>query len=171
MQFVDNLTICTLDSMSIGGLPYASEPASATWPASNRAILVPFRLWKPHTIAKVFVANGAAVSGNIDVGVYDEKFTRLVAAGSTAQAGTSVNQVFDVTDTQIGPGLFYLACALDNTTGAVLRSSLQTQFCRAVGVVQMASAFVLPATITPAAPASDYVPLLGVTFRSGIVVT
>jgi hypothetical protein len=57
----------------------------------------------------MLVLNGATASGNMDVGIYDYAGTRLVSSGSTAQSGTSAFQDFDITDTLLGPGIFYLA--------------------------------------------------------------
>src|ERR1044072_5106370 len=121
-----------------------SAPSSAVFPAANRALYVPFRLSDPITVVKMFVLNGATVSGNIDVGIYDAVGTRLVSKGSTAQAGTSAIQEFDITDTRLGPGLFYMAVAMDNGTATLFRKSINNFFLRAAGMFQQASAFALP---------------------------
>lgn len=161
------ITISTLSLLAKGADAHFVAPNSATWPAANRAIFVPFRTAVPILVRQLFNCNGATASGNIDVGIYDRVGTRLVSAGSTAQAGTSVLQVFNVTDTLIGPGQFYFAVALDNTTGTITRQAppnvLQT---RALGLVQMASAFPLPATATFATVANVHIPLCGLTTKT-----
>jgi hypothetical protein len=106
--------------------------------------------------------NGATAANNIDVGIYDAAGTRLVSAGSTAQAGTSDLQLFDVTDTLLGPGLFYFAVSFDGTTGTVFRHVVSQNFGQALGVCQQtASAHPLPATATFAANAFQIVPTCG----------
>lgn len=142
--------------------------ASGTWPVANKAIFVPFEVFEPITIVKLFVENGTAVSGNIDVGIYDFKGTRLVSSGSTAQSGTSAIQEFDITDTLLLPGLYYLACVLDNTTGTLFRWSPSSSLCKALGVCEQTSAFPLPSTATFAMPTSALVPPLFATQRSVI---
>jgi hypothetical protein len=100
-----------------GAVPGATGLGSATFVAANRAIFQPFRVAEPCVIKQLYVHNGATASGNIDVGVYSMDGTQLVSTGSTAQSGTSNLQVFDVTDTLIGRGAYYVAVAMDNTTG------------------------------------------------------
>lgn len=139
---------------------------SGTHPAANRAIFVPFRNSEPMLVRQLAHYNGSAVSGNIDVGIYDHRGTRLISAGSTAQSGTSVWQLFDVTDTTIGAGLFYFAVALDNTTGTSTRHNLATSIGQLLGCMQMASAFPLPATATFAAIAATGVPSVVATGRT-----
>ena len=102
--------------------------------------------------------NGSTASGNIDVGIYDLGGAKLVSIGSTAQAGTSAYQVFDITDTTLYPGQYYMAVAMDGTTGTLVRWSPGAQECRNLAMQQMASAFPLPATATFASVASSYIP-------------
>lgn len=141
------------------GLPLFSA-ASATYPAANRALLVPFHIEMPILITLLLSANGATASGNIDVGIYSADFTRIVSAGSTAQSGTNAAQTFNIADVILGAGDYYLAVAMDNTTGTLFRQNLGVQPTRRAGVLQMASAFPLPATITPATIASSYLPII-----------
>lgn len=163
-------TITTFDYFSVGteDRVITSDPSSATWVSANRAILVPVYLPDWGTVVKLFIANGSAVSGNIDMGLYDESFARLASIGSTAQSGTNDLQVFDITDTTIGPGRYYLAAAMDNTTGTVLRNGSSLYGQRASGLCQMASAFPLPSTITPASMANAFLPLMGLTYRTTV---
>lgn len=123
--------------------------SSAVWPSANQALYVPFWTPVPLVIARILVLNGAAVSGNLDVGIYDQDGTRLVSSGSTAQAGVSDVQEIDITDTLVGPGRFYAALALDNTTGTNLFfGSNSANQVRLLGVLLQASAFPLPAVAT-----------------------
>ena len=143
--------------------------ASATWVTANAAIYVPFRIAQPLTVVKLFMLNGAAVSGNVDVGIYGISDagtpTRMVSSGSTAQSGVSVIQEFNITDTLIGPGLFYLALAVDNTTATFLRQVTLIANLELLGAAQQATAFPLPATATFAVVTSSYLPMFGLTGR------
>lgn len=135
--------------------------ASLAWPAANRACYTPFVLHNPTVARQLFVANGATVSGNIDVGIYDYGLNLIVSAGSTAQAGTSTIQLFDIADTALPAGVYYLAVALNNGTGTTLRSAIATNAARIIGIFQQATAFPLPSSATPAIYAGSMVPLAG----------
>ena len=163
-------TITTFDYFSVGVEDRAitSDPSSATWVAANRAILVPVYIPDWGTVVKLFMANGTVVSGNIDMGLYDESFNRLVSIGSTAQSGTSDLQVFDITDTTIGPGRYYLAGVLDNVTGTVMRNGSSLYGQRASGLCEMGSAFALPTTNTPGSMSNAFLPLMGLTYRTTV---
>jgi hypothetical protein len=92
---------------------------------------------------QLFVANGSAVSGNFDLGIYDAAGTRLVSIGSTAQSGTTALQAATISPVPLSPGLYYFGLALDNTSGAVLGHTSNAG--RATGARMLASAFPLPA--------------------------
>lgn len=132
--------------------------ANAVWPTSNLAILVPFVVSYP-TLVRSIVVNIGASSGNLDAGIYDADFTKVVSLGSTASPGTGVREFTALTDTTLMPGLYYMALAADNTTITFNRGAPLAQIVQAAGAVQMAAAFPLPTTITPAA-ASAYLPLI-----------
>lgn len=133
---------------------------SATFPAANRAILVPFNVYETIRVVRMAVANGAATAGNLDLGIYTADFTRLTSSGSTAQSGTSALQTVTV-EASLTPGLYYMAIAMSSASAQVLRLAPLAAFCQSWGMRQMASAFPLPTTITPAAPASSYLPIFG----------
>jgi hypothetical protein len=145
---------------------FRGNPTSTAWPTANKAIFSPFYLSAPITVAQLFVTNGTVVSGNIDVGLYAVDGTRLASAGTTAQAGTSTLQVFNITDIRIGPGVYYLAVALDNTTGTVegiTAATIGTAMLRAIGYAEQTTAFVLPATATLATLTANLAPICGLT--------
>lgn len=139
---------------------------STTWPTANLALYCPIVLDDLMLVKNIIIANGAAVSGNVDVGIYAADGTRLVSSGSTAQAGTNVSQVFDVTDTQLGPGLYYLAIALDNTTGTVFGKTIVAAIGQLAGMAQQASAFPLPATATFASLTALVHPNIGIATKT-----
>lgn len=113
---------------------------SAVWHNANSTIYTPVLVQRKRTVKRLYAFNGAAVSGNCSIALYSSSaqydgspperygyvalqlpYTRLTASGSVAQAGTNVWQAFDVADVVLAPGLYWLAYALDNTTGAVMR--------------------------------------------------
>lgn len=160
-------TISTQSIGSIGDIARVGTPASGTWPSANRGIFIPFRTTAPITVRQLFVYNGATAAGNIDMGIYDAVGTRLVSIGPTAQSGTSVLQIFDITDTQIGVGMFYLALVCSLGTATVMRSSLTPAgFTQAMGIMQQASVGTLPANATFAASAFTIIPVCGLTTRT-----
>lgn len=130
-------------------------PASTAWPSANLAIFVPMRIPVPVTVYKLVVGAGATAAGNFDVGIYDAGGNRIVSSGATAK-GASVEHILDITDTRIGPGLFYLAMSADGTNNYLLvtptgTSPVPLQKARLYGVMGVASSYVLPATVTFAA--------------------
>lgn len=140
--------------------------ASAVWPAANRAIFIPFSLVESHTYVRACLANGATLSGNFDIGVYDLDGNRLFSTGTQAQAGTA-NVIRAITiNWLINPGVYYLALAIDNVTATVISTGTGATNLRGVGAKQMTSGFVLPATATFAALASSYFPLFGISEKS-----
>lgn len=151
-----------------GTMPFwtRANGGSAAWPAANRAIYMPVRIPVPGLVQQVWWENGATVSGNVDLGLYDHVGTRLFSTGSTAQAGTSAKQAVDVADVLVGPGLFYLALACSSATATMINydpaSTLMAKF---AGLYTQASAFALPATATFATPASGYVPYCALALR------
>jgi len=162
-----------LSSMSVASVGSvilkAAGTGAAAYPTANQAIFVPFRIAHPIVVTQLFALVNSS-SGNIDMGIYDAFGTKIVSIGSTAMAGSSVLQAFNITDTKIGPGLFYLAIALDNNTGQLIRVTFTAAAAmKALGLAEMATAFALPATATFATAASNYLPIIGLTTRSSVL--
>jgi hypothetical protein len=144
------------DLLGVGG-----TFAAAAWPAVNRALYIPFYLDQLTIFDRIVVFSSAA-AGNVDVGLFNGlSFAKLVSSGSTAVVAGY--QPIAVTATTLPPG-FYLWGMSSDTAGAT-----QTWFRWApadlarvliTGVKQEAAAFPLPATATPASPASTYVPFI-----------
>lgn len=148
-----------------------TAPASSTWPAANRALYIPLLVTEDITVTKLWVRNGTTASGNIDMGIYDSAFSRQVSIGSTAQAGTNVIQEFNIADTAITAGQYYIGIAMDNTTGTTFRYSAAgggAAIVQGWGMAQEASAFALPATATPADLASSFMPICGIATRTQV---
>ena len=105
-------------------------------------------------------------TGKIDVGIYTVDGGRLVSSGSVIQTDANSLQEFDITDTAIGPGLYYMAVSLDNTTNTLFRYSTNAQNAKGFGLLQQASAHALPASATYAALTESIIPLIGLTTRT-----
>jgi hypothetical protein len=141
---------------------------STAWPSANRAYFVPFRLPYEVTVQHAWVLNGATVSGNVDIGIYSVDGTRIASTGSTAQAGTSAVQSISLSAT-LGPGLFYMALAVSNTTATVYKASVPGASMQMMGCAMQNSALPLPATATLISVTSaggNYLPEFGICMRS-----
>ena len=135
---------------------------STAWTLANVAIFQPTYLETDAWCRQLYVGNGATVSGNIDVGLYTMDGVKITSAGSTAQAGTSALQIFNVADIYLAAGWYYLAVALDNTTGTVLCTTTWTAaFGQLVGMAEMTAAFALPAQATLASYTRTLQPRVG----------
>jgi hypothetical protein len=145
-----------------------SDVTDVLYPQANMAIYIPFFLQHPMVFDRLFSENGDVVSGNIDVGIYDAGKRRIVSAGSTVQTGTAGTQLFDVGSFTLGPGLYFMATALDNITGKFMALTFTSGLgvYKSLGIYQQSSAFPLPATATFATPTQNYLPLIGLTPRS-----
>ena len=139
-----------------------------TWPAANRALYMPFIVEVPVTAYQLAV-EVTVQSGNCDAGIYNEQGTRLVSAGSTAVAAAGL-QTFNITDTALTPGVYFMAMNVDNTTAAFVRSvSLNAPWLQMLGMQQQAvGAVALPDPATFANPASAYVPTMAVALKATI---
>ena len=164
-------TVYTLSREAVGAAigALAAVPAvSATWPTANVTIYVPFQVDVDSEVVQVFLFNGAAVSGNFDIGVYNFSGTKLGALGATAQAGVGVVQAVTVANIALtADSTYYLALWFSNTTATTFRVlSGNLGHLRALGVLQETNAAGLPTNFTPVAVAQDYLPCFGVTFKT-----
>lgn len=149
--------------------------ASSVFTSASRARLFPFVLAQTFTPAAVFAFNGVVVSGNLDIGIYTEGFSRVWSSGSTAQAGTSTKQAIAYTGPALAPGRYFMAVVLDNATGTLMGlvpgTLLAAQLMSGLGYAAQAAAFALPATVVPVAAGSlgtadAYVPMVGLSARA-----
>lgn len=146
----------------------ATSFASNAWDTANNAYYVPFHVDHTIRVKSMALFNGTTVSGNFDLGIYDDDGaggrpgTRLVSTGSTAQSGITRWQAADVADVDLAPGWYYLAAAMDNVVAFVhsnnLQTSASTPVLRMFGVSQESAAFPLPAVATPVALTRLFVP-------------
>jgi hypothetical protein len=165
---VDALVISPACPQALGNFFNAAgyTLSSTAWLTANRCSSIPFSVYAPITIVKMFVINGATVSGNIDVGIYDFWGKLLVSKGSTAQSGINAIQSFDITDTLLNPGHYYMAVVLDNTTGTLQMWTPSASIYRSEGVFETTSSFPLPDPMGFGSPSMSRVPFVGLTQRT-----
>ncbi len=170
VQPFNRVVISSLSPESIGAEMATQNLSTApiAWPATDRAFYVPFLVYAPLIAVKMICVNAGTVSGNVDLGIYDDQQDQLVHMGSTAQSGTTAVQSFDITDTTLEPGVYYMAMNMDNTTGTVIAAAPVTVGASsALGVLsQDVGALALPSPAVFATPASAYVPVIAITART-----
>jgi len=139
--------------------------ASGVWPAATRTLYIPVQVEQTCIAYQMATYNGTVAAGNTDVGIMDENGARLVSIGPTAQAGTSVVQVFDIADTTLTPGTYLIACGQTLGTSTFFRTQPSAIILRACGVRQEAVS-TIPATATFANVTAAYVPHVVVALKS-----
>lgn len=172
-----SITVNPMGYEEIGGamrMLGGTAPASIAWPTSNLVILEPFTLNQTTNFLCLAVANGAAVSGNFDIGIYDDgagtsTVNRLVSSGSTAQSGTNVPQSVSAAFT-LPAGNYYAALCFDNTTATTWAKNASAAIAlQGFGYAQVTNgAVTLPSTLTLALMASVYMPIFGPSQRSAV---
>ena len=141
---------------------------AAAWPSANLAIYVPVSVTEQITVYQMSIEVGAQ-AGNFDVGIYNEGGTRLVSSGSTV-VGAAGLQPFNITDTILSPGIYYLAGVCSTvTTATFLSGAPDLKIARTCGVQQQATALPLPATATFANLGSAYIPRISAHFMVATV--
>lgn len=151
---------CSLASVPAAGS--GGNTSSGAWPAVSFILYYPFFIRSPKTYVVAFWMNGAAVSGDLDMGLYNaDGTTKLFSLGSTAQAGVNAVQQATVSWGPLDPGRYYWAMVADNTTATFHRVGPSTTHMRCAGVRQQASTFPLPASATFAAPTATFMPAIG----------
>jgi hypothetical protein len=147
-----------------GGL--GSFNTAAVWPAANRAIYESFSVETTITVTGMML-NVSVQSGNLDVGIYDINAARLVSKGSTAVA-VAGPQLVDITDTELTPGVYFMAMCVDNVVASFNREgNTDIQTLRTCGVQEQAvGAVTLPNPATFANPSATYLPFLSLALKT-----
>ena len=169
LPFYDGgITISPFSKECLAMMPSTlAAPSSAVYPNANRAIAFPFRIGAPLLVQVMWTFNGGAVAGNVDVGIYDYGFRLLVSSGgAVAQAGINQIQTYNVTDTLLGPGVYYLAISESSAASTFFRYAQSWYFLGLMGVTHMAAANPLPAIFVPSLAGYSYQPMFGLCARS-----
>ncbi len=152
---------------SIGryAIPHFAVAETVGWPSNNLILYVPVRIPEDTTVKRLFWANGNAVSGNVECGLY-QGTTRLFTSGTQTQTTTNVLQFTNITDQPIDAGLYYMALQLASTSGRIVRASPGTAFLTSQGVMsEAAGGFGLPATATFVKYTAGFLPAFGLDLR------
>lgn len=138
-----------------------NAPASGTV-TQNQAYFFPFRLDVGRTAVKMFAMNGATANGNTDVGIYDDQFNYLISSGATLQSGTNAIQEFDITDTYLPPGLYWMALSSSSATATFFRVAAATDEAALSNVAgyQQATAHPLPTSAATPVITTEAAPLI-----------
>ena len=141
---------------------------STAWGTASLGLYIPVFLGVAARVFKMSTMNGATLGGNTDIGIYNERGTRLVSSAPTAQAGISTIQTFDITDTLLAPGIYYLALANTTTTATYLCSPSAAIRLRACGCLEQTglSSGTLPATATFATWTRAFCPVVVAHYES-----
>lgn len=148
-----------------GMIVTGSLSLTVNWVA-NVAVFVPFTLERSIHVKRMFTINGTSINGNVDVGIHTFDSARIISSGSVAQAGTSVAQYIDITDTYLSPGWYYMSIALSSSTGRIAQvNALNGRYGGLIGLRQMATAFPIPAN--PTFASSNLMPFVGMELAVG----
>lgn len=162
-DFSTTQIITSWDFLTLGltALGQGGSTSATGWQTQNRAIYMPVLVKKPLTIDTFFASNSGA-SGNFDVGLYLPDGTKIASTGSTGQSANTFQKV-TVTAFNITPRLYYLAAAMDNTTGGMTFFGAvgSANVLDALGVKQQSTAFALPSPATFATISDTRIPLVG----------
>ena len=133
---------------------------NTAWPAANRAIVLNMLIprYVAFTRVRFIVGNQ---SGNMDIGIYDNGFTKLYSTGSfavplttTAPADIALPAMWT-----LNPGNYYLAMSVDNIVAQFRTYSLAEQVTKYRAIVN--AAFPLPASLgTPTFSQTVTLPIL-----------
>lgn len=148
----------------------ANAATTALGWVANTALYIPFMLPWPYPVRRVFWSNASSITTtNRDFGIYTADGTRLYSTGSTAASGVNLLQYVTPTQFLLAPGRYYMAIVTDTSTGARggTGATLAVTAREAMaGPLQEASAFPLPATMTPATITLTAFPICGFTLTS-----
>jgi hypothetical protein len=146
------ITPFSAEAMEFDGLRLqnaSTNPADGGVTA-NLLFAYPVSITEPYRIRRFFIVNGSlTMTGNIDIGVYDEAFVRLVSTGATAQAGAGTLQQI-AADYTLNPGRYYIACSPSSGSSSFHRYVSVGNVGKTQGCWQQSNAHPLPATATPA---------------------
>lgn len=128
------------------------------WVSANDPLAIPFALTQDTIVTQLAFQNGSAAGGNMDMGIYDLSWNRLVSMGSTACVTNNAMQYVNVTDTFLAPGRYYVVMVRDNVTanrGYFFPAPSGANFMSFLGVQDSATdAFPLPNPLTNMAAAA-----------------
>jgi len=132
--------------------------STSVHPSANLAIFVPCRVGRMVAVHKMAFGCGSGSAGNADVGIYDHFGNRVISTGPVGMTGFQEKVIVFVPPTVFGPGLYYLAMAVDGAHNVACvvppgTDPVPLQRTRLLGVKHMDAAFPLPDSAIFAGPA------------------
>lgn len=147
-----------------------AAPVSTAWPTANRAFLIPFVVAYPLRVQEMWWQAGTTPgTATVDLGIYDDTFTRLRSTGPTAAVNTTdILQPVNggaITPITLNRGRYYMAMLAAATTITVRAVAPANQAARFMGIqISDIGSGTLPATITPASLGTvAFIPEFGLT--------
>lgn len=145
----------------------AASSASTAWGTANIGLWVPVIVPTPYTARFAWWENGATANGTVDVGLYDEAFNRLISCTPQTQSGTSAIQSFDITDTTILPGRYYIALSSSSATATFLcQTAAPAAKLASIGCFMQTAVATLPNPAVPVLCTHTLIPEFGFTDRT-----
>jgi len=141
----------SIDNVTNGWMTWQAGASSAVpaWGTQYRAIYVPVGVPRRCIVLELGFVNASTGAGNVDVGIYNSAGVRLVSTGTQAKGTTTSIWTYNVTDTTIGPGLYYIALNLDTATDTVYGTTATAPTPMARGLLtETLGSITLPATAT-----------------------
>jgi hypothetical protein len=130
----------------------------------------PFVIHQAVTAYKMFTITGTTQNGSMDVGIYDHEFNLIVSIGSTAQGAANTLQEFNIADTVLNPGHYWMAFVLNSATGTFFRHAPADEFGVVAwsALVQNIGSSTLPDPATPVrhTGTSQNIIVMGVSFET-----
>lgn len=141
---------------------------SAIYGTAQKCTFVPMTLPVACVAQQMVVVNGVTINGNVDVGIYDKDMNSLVTKGSTVQAGATAVQLFNIADTPLNPGRYFLGFWSDSATNTFSSHSYNIRTLRMSGFLEkLAVAGGLPTgAVATSVMTTAVVPVFGIVIAS-----
>ncbi len=158
--------ICPWSENALGiGVKAYNSLGSAAWPTANAALGYPFIVEDiGYTINKAWMESVGNANGvHVDIGVYDENYSKVASLGSTAWTNASLIQTFTFSQ-YLKPGRYFAVIASDSTgmgNEIIKNGGGDGLAWRIYGCFKATTSFPLPSTITPATYGDDNIPIFG----------
>lgn len=148
----------------MGEMMLVGAGASTAWGTANMALYIPVSAVKRFICGRFWWTNGGVVSGNVDVGVFDQGGNKLDSCGAVAQAGTTTIQHAAVLTGGALYGAYYIGIMCTSATATLIAGTVpHTAFARACGIKQQTGlGAALPTTATFSASTQTFIPHFGI---------
>lgn len=137
----------SIETMRHAWVPPQAAPTAGAWPAANLAIYVPVAVRQRVIVRSIWFSSASTGTGNYDIGLYDSGGTRIASSTAQSKPASAIEVVYDITDTTIGPGTYYMALVISNNSDTVYRYAPSAPIALAYGALsESLGSTALPAT-------------------------